>query len=388
MTSIVRIILAAALSALLTACGTERATGPAMIVSVSPNGHWAVSSHRDGTIVLWNIAQRSARVVSNNANIYSAYFVADNRHFLWQGQDGVVHVDKVAGGEQNSFKNFPVYGQAMGKHGQLYLAVSQDYGVYAGHGATKKQVKAPGGSFLGYGKLLNLSLSPDNKRFTTSGFGSPYDAEWESIAEEKRKGYKDLVGVTLWSAKTLRPTAKLPGNAAKTFATFSPDGKYILSGDEDLTGIVWKTHPPRQTMKLASLFHGVYIGQGKDLDGLYGTAFAKAAYDKTGLIKPPRDFHGEAILSLRFIDKRDHYLRFTTYSPYAILYKIDSPLPIKYLPLGKHPFPAVSDYSRNTAIDTAPAAGILAMGERNGNGIIVYHYDDKTETLKKVWVSD
>ena len=92
-------------------------------------------------------------------------------------------------------------------------------------------------------------------------------------------------------------------------------------------------------------------------------------------------------MAIKFIDSDQHYLRFISYQHYAILYSIDSPLPLKYLDLGTKPFPATRDYSRNTAIDTAPAAGILVTGQAAGPGINVYKYDKAAQTLKRIWVA-
>ena len=94
---------------------------------------------------------------------------------------------------------------------------------------------------------------------------------------------------------------------------------------------------------------------------------------------------GGATVAIKFIDQQ-HYLRLLTDSPYAVLFHIDNPLPLKYLPLGRDPFPAVSDYSRNAAIDTAPDAGVLVMGQRDGSGIIVYQYHPDKQELEKIWV--
>lgn len=116
--------------------------------------------------------------------------------------------------------------------------------------------------------------------------------------------------------------------------------------------------------------------------------YEKWTRDKTGLIQPPSDLgSNEATIALKFIDA-EHYLRLLTDSPYAVLFHIDNPLPLKYLFLGRNPFPAVSDYSRNAAIDSAPDAGVLVMGQREGSGIIVYKYHAEKKELEKVWVGD
>jgi len=366
------------------------AGAPAMAISLSTDGHYAISSHRDGSIVLWNIKKRKKRIISTNGNIYSAYFVKRRNAFIWQDQSNVVHLDNLDNKSLMTFKMPPTYGEVMSTDLKNYYASDIGWAIYhrGSNGNVSRIKNGWGKAFYGFGKLLNLTLSNDGRYLLQSG--APYEFDSKiSIHEEKGKNhYSEMVGVVLWDINTSRPIAKLSGNAVKTYATFSPEGKYIVSADEDSQAFVWQTNPTRRLYNLASVFAGKYIGKGKNLDGLYGEAFAKAAYDSTGLIPAPPDFEKDASLAIKFIDTNKRFLRFCTYQHYAILYKIGNPLPLKYLPLGRHPFPAVSDYSRNTAIDTAPAAGILVMGERNGNGIIVYHYNNKTETLKKVWVSD
>jgi hypothetical protein len=56
--------------------------------------------------------------------------------------------------------------------------------------------------------------------------------------------------------------------------------------------------------------------------------------------------------------------------------------------LGRNPLPAVRDYVRNAAMDTAPEAGILVMGQQYGDGILVYRYDSEKQKLERVWVAE
>ncbi len=360
--------------------------GAVQVLDVSDDGHWAISTHDSRHAILWNIEQKTYRLVSADANIFSAGFIPNSHQYIWQDLNGRVHVADINGKEVRRFRNFPVYGHALTAAGQ-YVSVNDDYGIFTGIGEAQKKLKAEGGSYQGFGKLLNLSFSPDGKRMVTSGFGSPYDAEWESIQEQGEIGYKNLVGVVLWDLVSAKPIAKLPGNIAKTYATFSPDGKYVVSGDENGIVVVFDVSKKKKKFQLGSLFHGIYIGEGKDLTGLDPKTRAKEAWDSTGLITAPDDYIGQEVLSLKFIDLDNHYLRITANQHYAILYSIDNPLPLKYLDLGTDPYPATREHARNTAIDSAPAAGILVTGQANGPGINVYRYDKTTRTLKRIWVA-
>jgi len=181
---------------------------------------------------------------------------------------------------------------------------------------------------------------------------------------------------------TGQPIRKFPGTTSTTFATFSTEGKYIVAGAVGGMGFVWNKNGKK-------MFELDDLEAGHPID-------RKAAvwkWDKTGLIPQPAGFKNapvssDSIYSLKFIDA-DHYLRFTTDIPYAILYSVNSSLPLKYIPLGSGPMPSIGDddYSRDEFIDTAPAANILVTGQETGSGIIVYKYDPKIQTLTKIWVS-
>ena len=75
--------------------------------------------------------------------------------------------------------------------------------------------------------------------------------------------------------------------------------------------------------------------------------------------------------------------------PYAILYKVDSPKPLKYFYLGKDPLPALNDFAQDAAIDSSPSKHILVIAmHASASGILEYQYDPKTMTLKRIWVGD
>ncbi|WP_305047178.1 WD40 repeat domain-containing protein [Geoalkalibacter sp.] len=376
----------------LTACkpqsqgaGTQSG-GPAMVVSVSSDGRFALSSHQDNRIVLWDLERREKSLISENANIYSAYFVRGTGLFLWQDLEEVVHIQGVDGKKLDSYPHFATYGHVLSSDLNNYVSSDANWNLFHGRGDAIKPIKQDGRSpsFSGAGKLLNLNVSSGGNLLLSSGWGSQ-SSDQRSIATDSpikpEQIFSDFSGVVLWELPSGRPLYKLPGNSAKTTATLRPDGKYVVGGSENGIGFVWRTDTGEEVNRLASLFHGVWTKDTSDDPDKW--------YDKTGLIPTPADLNSKqtAILALRFIDQQ-HYLRFLAYSPYAVLYHIDNPLPLKYLFLGRDPLPAVRDYPRNAAMDTAPEAGILVMGQQYGGGIIVYRYDAETQELEKVWVAD
>lgn len=361
--------------------------GLAMVVSVSCDGRFALSSHQDNRIVLWDLERQDKTLISDHANIYSAYFVRGTRLFLWQDLEEVVHIQGVDGKKVDSFHHFATYGHVLSADLKDYVSSNANWGLFHGWGDAMRPIKQDGQSpsFLGQGKLLNLTLANDGTFLLSTGRG--YDipdnlpiADHGAVNPEQR--YSDFAGVVLWELPSGRPLYKLPGNSAKTTATLSPDGKYVVSGCEGGSSFVWNTNTGQLLHQVASLYHGILNRNDTD-------DYEKWTRDTRGLIAPPKDLNSnhEATLSIRFIDQQ-HYLRFLTNSPYAVLYQIDNPLPLKYLYLGRDPLPAVRDYHRNAAMDTAPEAGILVMGQQYGGGIIVYRYDAETRELDKLWVAD
>ena len=364
------------------------ATGPRQPVyslAVSSDGKYVLSAHGDRSLLLWNLDARNYRLISRNANIYSAGFVRGRPVFIWQDLDRVVHVNSIDGTELKSWVlKRDSYGHLLAPDLETYVYSDEGYGIHVRQGARERTIKqSDPGTFLGTGKIFNLDLSPDGRTLLSAGDCSPYFGTAESYRPEvqAQRGFIGYECLILWDIQALKPIAKLPGNIAKTHATFSPDGRYVVSGDENGHLIFWDINRKRRIAKGASLFHGILrrVSDTGNLD-------KDLQWDKTGLIKAPHDYHGERIISVKFIGK-EYFLRIASEELYAILYSIDSPLPLKYLDLGTRPFPATRDYSRNTAIDTAPAAGILVMGQAAGPGINVYKYDKATQTLKRIWVA-
>ncbi len=359
---------------------------PAMVVCVSDDGRYAVSSHRERELVLWDIQQRTHEVISNNANIYSAYFIQGRDAFLWQDLEDVVRVQSVEGKVLESFEHFPTYGHVISADLQTYLASDVDWGLYLGHGETMRPLKDDGESpsFVGSGKLLNLTLTASGDRALSSGNSLvDYDAVpiSESPARKANQVFSFYAGVVLWDLDTRQPLHKLPGNAAKTHATLSPDGRFVIAVDENEKSFVWESTDGELWYRASLLGSGIYIGghepgspKNRDTSGM------RLHYPEDF----PEGFSGGPQLGVHFISDTAYVVIFTDH-PYAVLYEIGDPFAHKILPLGVDPFPAVSAYSRNAAIDTAPAARVLVTGQRSGGGINVYRFDPEAQTLERIW---
>ena len=299
--------------------------------------------------------------------------------------NNIVHVQNISGKDVLDFKNFPVYGNVMTSDLKHYFASDPVWNLYTDYGKDQRKIANTWLTYYGFGKLLNLTLSDDNGYLVTSGSGG---AEGSQFPINKPHGLENLDDVVLWEVNTGKPLHKFIGNSAKTFATISPDSRYIVSGDEDTLGFVWNTKTYKKKFDLWSLTEG-----GNPIK--WNKNGAPIAWNKQGLITAPKffkDFNfsyhvdiSPAILAMKFIDKT-HYLRFTTYFSSAILYSIDDPRPIKYFYLGDSPMPAINVYTQDQAFDTAPGKHLLVMAMMGrDDGIIVYKYNPKKQTLKRTW---
>lgn len=359
---------------------TQLQTSVAMIVSVSSDGKYAVSSHLNGEIMLWNIARKTQQKIADKANCYSAYFIKNSPYFMWQDLNNTVHVQDINDKTLLTFHNkFPVYGHVMTSDLKHYFASDQSWNLYMNYGVKQKLIKSSYGinGFLASGKLLNLSLSQADRYLISSG-----DAErtYDSIPLKAGVSAKQaahngffvgilntslLEGIVLWNANTGEPIMKFSGNEVKTFAVFSPNNQYVVTGDENQLSTIWLLNGKK------------HLEVNPDIPDW-----------PENINIPLLKNHINAIYSLRFIDGT-HYLRFIhQLFNYVVLYDVNHQQPLKLIFLGNKFSPAVNDFSRDEAIDSAPFAHIVVTGLAAGSGIIVYQYDPAKQLMRRIWVVD
>lgn len=364
-------------------------SGPIMSASVSENGAFAITAHKDQKLILWDLKKHRRKIISRNANIYSAYFIKQQPTFLWQDLDNVVTAQSVNGEVQKAFElDKPTYGHLMTQDLNTYYYSDIGWGIFrrSEDGSTETLKATDGRAFFGYHKLLNLSMDDSEQLMVSAGSGEPKGFEppyYRSLQDVLDQGaeYRYLYSVALWNIEARKPTAKLDGNSSKTHATLSPDGQWVVSADEAGIGLFWNTNQPDMKHRLSSYHSGVYLD-----DSPYETGDLRN-WDDSGLIEASAGLHTFTI-ALAFIHNSEYYLRFGNNSHFAALFKTGSPWPVKYFDLGESPRLVTygSNYDRNTAIATSPEAGILAMGHQSTGGISVYQFDPDQLTLERIWV--
>ncbi|TBW51245.1 WD40 repeat domain-containing protein [Marinobacter halodurans] len=363
--------------------------GPVMAADVSDDGQYALTSHRDNALVLWNLKTHEYRQLQDNANIYSAAFVPDSHQIMWQGLDNVVHVQNLDGSGVQQFQ-LPVatYGHLIDRDLGHYYYSDQDWGLYQRDASGNTRIlKGPDDkAFIGFHKLLNLSMDTKGQHLLTAGWGEakayekPYYRSIEAL-HAKHADYQNLNYVALWDLQTGSPVAKFNGFDAKTHATLSPDGQWVVGSDESGKAFYWNTDEPEIRHRMAGYYGGIFIeNTGYELGDPRNR-------DTSGLIDAPPGAQ-DITLANTFIDHSDYFLRFGNNSHIVSLFKTGNPWPQAYFDLGESPELVTygSHYSRNTAIATSPQAGVLVIGHNDDGGISVYHFDGEKQTLKRTWV--
>lgn len=335
------------------------------MVSVSTDGHYALTSDEKEYITLWDLEQHTKKIISRKAHVWQAYFIPNSHTYVWQDQNMVMHIESVEKGPLKTMKlPFLVYGFVMSKSLNNFMAGDISNGLHWYKDKKFKTILKPDSEdpreFLA-DKPINLTLVPNSNKVT------------ESYISGLGNSPKSAVGVRIFNIQTGKLLNDLIGDVSHTFATISPDGKYVVAGDMNGTQFVWNLETGKRVVQILAA-HPVLKFKHP----------AGAILDYN-VVAEPKDFYDNYnIQTIKYIDK-DHYLVFYNQSQYTILFKTLNPKPIKYLDLGTNPWPATSALERDQAIDTSPSAHVLVIAKRDGPGILVYHYDPKSQTLKKVW---
>ena len=383
---------------LLSSCTQPRKTASKIsTLSISSDGKYIISTHHGRYAVLWDIEKKSKKIISTDANIYSAKFIPNSNSFIWQDiKNNTLHQQDINGLNKIS-TDIPYASYGHIKTKDNYILSTDKWQLHQFKNNQDKLIKDGKSGFSSNGEILSMSIDDNEQYLLTAGEctfkGETLPLSSGLMAKDYNKNIPEFLnnsllrGVVLWNLKTGKPLRKFTGNIYKTHATISPDGKYIVSGDENSFAFVWQIDSYKKLFELDRLFYGKDLGICDD-----GT---HCKWDNKGLIKVPKDFcdnnttsycsNSEHIIAMKFINNKQ-YLRFTPKIKYAVLYNVLNPQPIKYLKLkGK---PQINGTSSVSVIDTAPKAGILVISSAVNSGLIVYKYNKDKQTLKRIWQDD
>ena len=370
-------------------------TDPALSVSVSTDGRYAISGHAArktnsvsprGQMVLWDIEKKQKTILSDNANSFSALFIPDSHEFMWQDQNDIVHVQNVDGQEIKSFKHPHVQNHRITADKSFYLSVDFWGRIYKGYGDEIQPVYTDGGPTINPYSLSivdNYFLSVTD---TCHGLDDPVaetnlTANPVNPSSSKKSSYD---GVTLWDKNTLKPIAKLIGNCGSTNGLISPDGKWVITGGENTTYYMWEIDNlnNRQPLSIPNNW-GIYDEE-------------KYKNDKS--IPLPEKLKDEPVsvgtVAYAFLSETDYVglgrsgRKNGEGFQFAALYKAGEPWIKAYVEIGNNPSISTNYFQRNLSVSSSPTAHILVTGQATGGGINVYKYHPDKMELEKIWVAD
>ena len=371
-------------------------TDPALSVSVSTDGRYAISGHAArktnsvsprGQMVLWDIEKKQKTILSDNANSFSALFIPDSHEFMWQDQNDIVHMQNVEGQEIKSFKHPHVQNHRITADKSFYLSVDFWGRIYKGYGDEIQPVYTDGGPTINPYSLSivdNYFLSVTD---TCHGLDDPVaetnlTANPVNPSSSKKSSYD---GVTLWDKNTLKPIAKLIGNCGSTNGLISPDGKWVITGGENGTYYTWEINNLNNRLRLA--YQDLYIKEGKLKE-----------YDETKVLYIPKEVEERGIsfgtvayaflTESEFIGLGRSANKNGKGNEFAALFTVGNPWVIGYVEIGNNPSISTNYFQRNLSVSSSPTAHILVTGQATGGGINVYKYHPDKMELEKIWVAD
>ena len=358
-------------------------TGRVETLDISSDGKYVISAHsgNETKLVLWDIEKHEKKVLAKRVNTNTAYFIPNSHDFMWQGsKDKIVHIQNVDGKELASFKHFEIARHIMSEDRKLYISADQTGEIYKGYGDEMKPIYTDTPIWGHY----NFDLS--DKYFLSASGGGPYDPDSAVELNPKEDPVQPSVykkssynGVTLWDRETLKPVARLGGFGGRSDALFSPDGKWIIGGGENLRHYMWETANLTNRLMLADPDRGIRNPKVND-----DSQLLRVPGVNIGLNNPVTYAF---VTETEFIEFRMSARKEGLGEKYSPLYTVGDPWIKAFVEIGNNPVISTDFYEKSNSVASAPKAHILVTGQAYHGGINVYRYHPNKMTLEKIWVT-
>lgn len=194
---------------------------PIVAVTFSQDGRYIATGDTQGTIVIWNRADRSVvkRVKAHNGEARYLMFLNSKNELASAGTDGAIHIWTVAGGDQPATLLEPsesaVTALTGSTDGQFLYAALADMTV---KGWMVSQRSLRGTLDFGNRMINSIALSPDG--------------DFMAIAEEDQS-------VLLWNIRESKVAWRNDLDDSATQVLFSGDGKRLITSGGDNWVRIW-----------------------------------------------------------------------------------------------------------------------------------------------------
>lgn len=201
-------------------------------VSFSPDGRYALSGSADNTLKLWEISTgREIRTFEGHThNISSVAFSPDGKYVLSGSMDNTLKLWDVGTGEEvRTFKGHSkeVNSAVFSADGRYILSSSEDGTVKLWDASTAKEIRTFTYTYIGEefvtqpdGRLEKIKVKVIDTGSVKSAVFSP-DRKYVLSGNE--------TGITLWDIKIGKEIRQFADSSHNGNIAVSPDGKYIIS---------------------------------------------------------------------------------------------------------------------------------------------------------------
>jgi WD40 repeat protein/uncharacterized caspase-like protein len=204
--------------------------GLVLSVAFSPDGRYVFAAEWDRTVVLWEVATgRAVRSLEGFAGeVLAAAFSPDGQYLLTASSDKTVVLWEVATGrEVRHFERPPKRAGLKGEEGITINSPGEAGSLLSR--ADMQQVWADALRPYVEGLVLSVAFSPDGRYLLTGEVDNT---------------------VGLWEVGTGREVRRFVGHTgAVRSVAFSPDGRWVLTGSKDQTARLWEVGTGREVRR-------------------------------------------------------------------------------------------------------------------------------------------